>query len=243
MYASDNPITRMEAENESKLQAAQDYNNQYISNMVQAGYDEESIIAASTQLANDYEEKKLRYKQQVKNAELQITATTLGGIAQGLQDLYVLTGSKNQAMFTAYKAVAIAQTAISTYVGAQAAFTSAANIPYVGWILCWVAAAAAIVSGIARINQIRSMQPGGGSVSSTGGSAPSMSASMPSSATSGLPGQLEKKEETKPTQNITVQIHNPLSTQNWDKIAEDNIIPALNAAQNRNIKLEITNKE
>jgi hypothetical protein len=32
---------------------------------------------------------------------------------------------------------------------------------------------------------------------------------------------------------------NPLSEQNWQQIAEDNIIPAINAATGRNIELEV----
>lgn len=41
------------------------------------------------------------------------------------------------------------------------------------------------------------------------------------------------------TQNITINIYNPLSTQNWAEIIEDNIIPALNDAADRNINIVV----
>lgn len=41
------------------------------------------------------------------------------------------------------------------------------------------------------------------------------------------------------TQNITVHIYNPLSEQNWQKIVEDNIIPAINGASDKNISVVV----
>ena len=47
--------------------------------------------------------------------------------------------------------------------------------------------------------------------------------------------------QTLQTQSITIQIYNPLSTQNWAEIAEKNIIPAINDAANRNINIVVKN--
>lgn len=51
-----------------------------------------------------------------------------------------------------------------------------------------------------------------------------------------LPAPAEP-EETKPTQHITVNIHNPLSEQNWQDIAERNIAPALKDLKDRNVEI------
>lgn len=72
----------------------------------------------------------------------------------------------------AYKVMAIAQTTIDTFKGAQAAFTSMSSIPVVGPALGALAAAAAVVSGYKNVRQILNTKvPGGGG----GATAPSIS--------------------------------------------------------------------
>lgn len=63
-------------------------------------------------------------------------------------------GKQNKAAFTAWKAMAIAQTIISTQEGAQNAFTSLSKIPYVGPALGVAAAAVAIAAGMMRVQTI-----------------------------------------------------------------------------------------
>jgi hypothetical protein len=46
-------------------------------------------------------------------------------------------------------------------------------------------------------------------------------------------------ETKKGTQNLTVNIHNPLSDENWQKVVEDNIIPALEEAGDRNVTMKV----
>ena len=65
-------------------------------------------------------------------------------------------------MFNAMKAGAIATTVIQTYESAQKAFNSLADIPIIGTVLGGIAAAAAVASGMARVNAIRSTSFGGG---------------------------------------------------------------------------------
>ena len=67
----------------------------------------------------------------------------------------------NKAAFQAYKAFAIAQTVMDTYKAAQSAYTALAPIPFIGPALGIAAAAAAIASGMGRVNAIRSQQYGG----------------------------------------------------------------------------------
>lgn len=70
-------------------------------------------------------------------------------------------GSQSKTAFKAYKAFAIAQAVINTYQGATAAFTSMASIPLIGPVLGGVAAAAAVMSGLQQVRQIKAQQPAG----------------------------------------------------------------------------------
>ncbi|MCC6502316.1 MAG: hypothetical protein IT362_04160 [Deltaproteobacteria bacterium] len=152
------------------------------------------------------------------------------------QNLFVATGSKHRAMFEAMKAFAVAETVIQTYRAAQGAYASLSPIPVVGPALGAAAAAAAIAAGLARVEQIRSTGPGGatGTISASGRANPQYSGGSPGAYPA--PSRLE---DARPSQYITVQIYNPLSEQNWQKIVEDNIVPALRDAGDRNIAVNM----
>ena len=87
--------------------------------------------------------------------------------AAGMQALsdassfFLEMGKKNKTFFRLYQATAIAETIISTFEGAQKAFSALAGIPYVGPALGVAAAAAAIAAGMARVSSIASQKPGG----------------------------------------------------------------------------------
>ena len=75
-----------------------------------------------------------------------------------------------KAMFEVGKALAISEAVVSTYQGAQGAFTSLASIPYVGPALGIAAAAAAITAGMLRVQSIASQKFGDTANISDGGS-------------------------------------------------------------------------
>lgn len=154
-----------------------------------------------------------------------------------LQNLFIATGSRHKAMFESMKAFAVAETVIQTYRAAQGAFASLAPIPVVGPALGAAAAAAAIAAGLARVEQIKNTRPEGAtsSIDSGGRANPQYSGGSP-----GAYPVPTRAEDAKPSQSITVQIYNPLSEQNWQKIVEDNIVPALREAGDRNIAVNIT---
>lgn len=62
-------------------------------------------------------------------------------------------------------------------------------------------------------------------------------AAIPSATLAGYATDLKVKAP----QNITIQIYNPLSEQNWQKIVEDNIVPAIISASERNIAVTVKN--
>lgn len=78
----------------------------------------------------------------------------LNAASKAFGDLAVLSNSKNKELAAIGKASAIAQTTIDTYAAAQAAYKALAGIPIIGPGLGIAAAAAAIISGLARVAQI-----------------------------------------------------------------------------------------
>ena len=94
--------------------------------------------------------------QKIRDRQL-LTDTEKAGFNDFVSNLAEM-GKQNKAAFIAWKAMAIAQTIISTQEGAQNAFTSLSKIPYVGPFLGIAAAAAAIGAGLMRINTIRQTQ-------------------------------------------------------------------------------------
>lgn len=86
------------------------------------------------------------------------TATAFGNMASNI-------GAALGEASGAYKAFAITQATIATYTAAIEAYKSASAIPFVGWVLGPVAAAAAIGAGMAQVSAIRSAREQGGQLS------------------------------------------------------------------------------
>ena len=93
-------------------------------------------------------EKRHQNEQRIMQERLAATSQMFGNLA-------VLSQSGNKSLATIGKASAIAQTTIDTYVSAQKAFSALAGIPIIGPALGAAAAAAAIIAGLARVQQIR----------------------------------------------------------------------------------------
>jgi hypothetical protein len=82
---------------------------------------------------------------------------------KALSDLSTLMNSHSRKAFEVGKAAAIANTIVSTYEGAQDAFTSFADLGPWGVAAGVAAAGAAVAAGMARVQQIRSTKFGSGS--------------------------------------------------------------------------------
>lgn len=105
-----------------------------------------------------------------------------GAVSKMFGDLSTLQQSGNKKMFEVGKAAARAQTVMSTYEGAQKAYTSLAGIPIIGPALGVAAAGAAIAAGGIRLQAINSTSFGGGgtvSAGSAGAAAPAAAATTP----------------------------------------------------------------
>lgn len=102
-----------------------------------------------------------------KTTMAQAQAVTQGGVA-GIQGAIGLlggfleqAGKNNKKAFEAQKAVAIAQTIISTYQAATQAFAAMSAIPFIGPALGFAAAATIVAAGMANVSAIRSQQYSG----------------------------------------------------------------------------------
>jgi hypothetical protein len=91
--------------------------------------------------------------------------------------------------------------------------------------------AGAALAGAAAVNAISG--PGAQTASS---GAPGSSPSNPS-YTSGVPEPSSAPAATNQVTHVTVNIHNPLSTQNWDEIMELDVAPAIVRATSRGVAM------
>lgn len=113
-------------------------------------------------------------------------AARKAALGDALSNLTTLMNSGSRKMFEVGKAAAISQTVLSTYEGAQKAYSSLAGIPVVGPALGVAAAGAAIAAGVARVQSIRSQSFGGGASTPTGSNTGQVNAgSQPVSGSSG----------------------------------------------------------
>lgn len=208
-----------------QLAALQDYNTQRMQLMVDAGKSQYEIEAEYERLTTEMKDREYQMR-------LGAASQFAGGMANLFQNLYTASGKKNRALFEMAKAFAIAEAVMNT---AKAATQALAFPP--GPPISFVYVAAAIAAGAAQIATIASSKPGssGGAISAGGYATPSYSGG----SASAQPVPMRLEEDTKPAQHITFIINNPLSQQNWEKIAQDNIIPAINAAGDRNVKISL----
>lgn len=103
----------------------------------------EKVGASTNIIEQKYAAISKRIKQDEQNSKLAAVASTFGGVAN-------LLGQES----AAGKAAAIAETTISTYLGAQKAYTSLVGIPVIGPALAAVAAATAVAGGLLNIRKI-----------------------------------------------------------------------------------------
>ena len=107
----------------------------------------------------DEKERELKEMHQSKMDQIERAKqnTVLDGVSEFLGSIQALRDSHDIRARNAAKAAAIVDTTISTFKAAQLAFESQIAIPIIGPALAKAQAAAAIVAGMARVQQIRGM--------------------------------------------------------------------------------------
>lgn len=155
------------------------------------GYDQIDPFAQLTRDREQYIIDTMNFHQTVEdltkehNRRLQEQQQTQLGILSGsLASAAQLIAGNSKRAFEAYKAFAYAETIVSTYAAAQAAFYNTMQIPGIGTATAYAAAGAAILSGLARAKAIhdQSLSGGGGASASVGGAGVAASAQTPASS-------------------------------------------------------------
>ena len=151
----------------------------------------QELTASKSEIEDAYRMQKLEkeklladQEKRIHDQNLQNAKTIAGGTADVFTNLYELTGKKHKEFFILAKTAAIAEALISTYQGAQQAFTSLSGIPIVGPALGAAAATAAVLAGLARVASIKAQKLAAGGF--VAGHSPSPTAdNIPIMATAG----------------------------------------------------------
>ena len=125
---------------------------------IEMGYENELALLQDVARQQKLEKDQLLHAQemQLMQAKTQMAADTAGNIGSFFSNMYELTGRKQKEFFIISKAASVAQATIATYKSATEAYSAMAGIPYVGPVLGAIAAAAAIVAGMANVASIKS---------------------------------------------------------------------------------------
>lgn len=171
--------------------------------------------------------------QEKKNQAIQSTINVASSLTGALANVYkqesqdsTKSQKEQEKAFKTYKALAITQAIIDTISSAQGAYKSLVGIPYVGPFLAPVAAAAAVVVGLANVKAIQNEQLAGTSAATTDSGASANVAQEaltlnPVSYTRNLLGDKETDALNQPTK-VYVTEQDISNTQNKVKVTESN---------------------
>ena len=182
-----------------------------------------------TAIEDEGTKKRLEISNVYRKLDINSTRSFLNTVS-GLMD----TQSRTQ--FEIGKAAAISGAVIDTYKAATGAYASLASIPIVGPFLGAAAAAAAIASGVAQVNAIRSTSFGKSSASAATVTSPPTSVSGPSTTTTEStqavePASTRARQQT----NVTI-VGDFLSAE----MVRDQLIPLLNEAAGDGVDIVVS---
>jgi len=237
-------LARLEAERQRAIEQAQQkiQDQQQLREallQINAYYDELEVQLGvqTAQRLEEIERRKheqiLRIEKQARDARLSLAAGAMGALSQ-------LLAQGGRKAFEASKALAVAETVISTYAAAQKAYESQLAIPTPDAPARAAAAAAiAVAQGIARVQAIMRQQYGRAASASAavgGGGAPATPGGMATRAGYGMPQPIGAQQQAaQPVQiNLQVQALHPdaLSPDVLQRIA-DTLAPALHDTLSR----------
>ncbi len=220
---------KMAFEYDAQLAVISDYNAAIIAETTRA-------LDSKATIEERYSNQSISLAQEEAGMRVAIAADTAGMLANTAQNLSVLLGNKNRETFEAMKAFAIAESLIKGAQIVMSAWNEGAKVNYYYGIALAASAAVAVAAQVEKIRQMK-MGDSSASISPSGRANPSYHGG--SVGAYPVPQRIEG--EDKPRQDVTINIYNPLSDQNWQRIAEENIIPALNSASSRNVAITVRN--
>lgn len=124
----------------------------------------QAIIAKSdlalSKIQDDFNKRELDGTKKLKDSQDKIHAESEKHKREVAEFTHLFTSGLFKKNSIAYKVAKTGETIIATYEGAQKAFSSAADIPYVGWILAPIAAGLAIAAGLKSVATINGVDLG-----------------------------------------------------------------------------------
>jgi uncharacterized protein YoxC len=173
-FTKDAKEKQKEAEKAAKelLKTQKDVDNQYLALIHKAEAEEIADMKAKYEIEIDLEKQYLALVHSAENAEVEDKKIRFENelrmeedkrraqeeTMRGTVSNFRIIAEQWHEFGTAYKIAAEAQNAIDTYKSATAAYSSMAGIPYVGPVLGFAAAAAAITAGVANGAKIASQE-------------------------------------------------------------------------------------
>lgn len=197
----------------NKLITEQEYANQSQAIKLQ----QEANDIALSEAANAREEADLQAfkdRQAKKQQAIQATMNVASSLSGALANVFKQEASddkksekQREKSFKVYKALATTQAIIDTISSAQGAYKAMVGIPFVGPILAPIAAATAVIAGIANVKAIQNEQlpSSGGSGSDAGTTAPAALNTAPVEYTRNLLGNKETDELNQPVKCYVVE--------------------------------------
>lgn len=198
---------------DNKLITEQEYADQSQAIKLQ----QEANDIALSEAANAREEADLQAfkdRQAKKQQAIQATMNVASSLSGALANVFKQEASddsksekQRKKSFKVYKALATTQAIIDTISSAQGAYKAMVGIPFVGPILAPIAAATAVMAGIANVKAIQNEQlpSSGGSGSDAGTTAPAALNTAPVEYTRNLLGNKETDELNKPVKCYVVE--------------------------------------
>jgi len=219
--APDNELARLQETQDRKLAMIEDHNALVIQAQINAGMSLDTIRATFAKQEQDREKALTTFK-------IQQAASAFGQAANFMQNLTVIADKEGGAMFKIMKGFAVAQALMSTFVAANKALE-------LGPIIGPIEAALITISGLARVRQILSTQPGA-TAGNTVGAGGTTNPGFTGGANNAGPPPVPVNQRNNPAPlAVHITINNPLGSEDWDKIFEENIQPAIERGTNRKV--------
>lgn len=212
-----------------RLQALTSFHNLELQLAIQHGAEKDELDRIRSEQAKERAQQEADFK--IKTA-----ASMAGTLSSTASNLSSLMGSKGKKAFEVGKKLAIAQALISAKTAVVGSYKAGALIG--GPLLGAAFAATAIIATAKQIQDIKSQQFGGGSVSSvSGGGVPS--ANIPTERTAELPQRLNGTT-IQPSQVFNIEIVNPIGTVNLEKFVRGPLKDMIeDVSKNKNVVFKI----
>lgn len=175
---------------------------------------------------------KLALANKERQLKLKIAESVGTSLVSGIKSFAKISGKENKKMFKITQATGAAQATVNAWVAA----TEALRTPWPASLAAWASALSQGLSAVAAIKGVSAGGGGGGGGAGRGGGGgvPSVGGGFRPGAIPTAPEAVEQLA----TQQIKIDIINPLSEGNWEAIGED-IVKSINSAGKRNVVLEI----